>query len=134
MVEGVNTQDADNGGNDVFVRDDTVLRETLLRVLFVLTAEAHDDVGDGFLEEFILGFVACLQSMQFRQTICFQLCRMIHETIRFPMIHRTHVGLRDRGNRTEDRLLTTSGTRTVTRNERLVIAAHHEVIPQGGRT
>ena len=88
-------------------------------------------MGHGAGEPLVLFLAARLQRLEFGHPVGFQLGGFLTQTRGFLVIHRPHVCLGDRGDRTQHALLSAAGTSAIAGNERLVIAPHHEVVSQG---
>src|SRR5262249_50422685 len=130
VIERVLPQHSDNAFNNVFIRNRPVLLDAFGSVLLVLTAEPHNDVSDRLAEVLILSLIALLESLQFREPFFFKPISFGPQAIRFLMIERTHEGFGDGCARAQNALLATTRARTIARDERFVIAPHHEVIAE----
>ena len=108
-----------------------VCRDAFGRVVVVLAAEAHDDVGNAPAETMVLRFVARFErSASFARPSFSRCVGLGAEAVGFLVIERAHVGFGDGGGRAQNALLTATGAGAVAGDERFVIAPHHQMIAQ----
>ena len=72
-----------------------MLREAMIGIGIILTAQAHNHVGYGAGKPFVLVLIPRLQSLKLGQTVGFQLRGFLTQTRSFLVIHRSHVRLGD---------------------------------------
>ena len=131
VVEGILTHHRHECIHDFLIGNLAMLREAMIGIGIILAAQAHNHVGNGAGKPFVLVLTPRLQNPEFGHSVGFQLGGFLTQTRGFLVIHRPHVCLGDRGDRTQHALLSAAGTSAIAGNERLVIAPHHEVVSQG---
>src|SRR5580765_4583437 len=72
MIECVLAQDCDHALDSVFIRNRAMLLDPTRRIFISLTAQTHDDVGERFAEELILGLATLLKRLQLCWTFFFE--------------------------------------------------------------
>ena len=84
------------GVDDFLVGDRAVARDARLGVLFVLAAQAHQQVRDGLAEQVVLFLAARLQFGEFLHARLFQFAGLGAQAVGLGVIERPHVGFGDR--------------------------------------
>ena len=136
VIECVLPHHGHDAADDLLVGDGAVfglvIGDAFGGVVVVFAAQAHDDVGDSFAEQVVFGLVALLQRLQLGEPFGFQPRGLGAQAVGLLVIQRAHVGFGDGCRRAQHAFLAAPGARAVAGNERLVIAADHEVIAQRG--
>src|SRR5207247_1095620 len=108
MIKRILPEHCNHAADELLVRNRAVSLDPLSGVLIVFASETHDDMGDRTAEQLVFGFAAFFQSLHSSQSFFFKAISFSAEAVRFLVVKRSHVGLRDGSGSAQNALLATT--------------------------
>ncbi len=131
VVKGILPHHGDQCINGFLIGYLAVLLQAVGCILIILTAQSHHRVGNTALKPVIFILTTNLEGVKLGQAALLQTIGLFPQTCSLFMVKWAHVCLGHRGDCTQYALLPTPRTSSITRNQSLIVAPHHQMIAQG---